>query len=93
MKKIGWNRKVDKQGNVIGYGRYVVIVHKDGYQSLYAHLEKDGVKFKVGDKVNDGDIIAVSGNTGCSTVTTYLLKQLFNKKLNIDLKKLIIMNV
>ena len=67
VKKIGWNRKVDKEGNVIGYGRYVVIAHKDGYESLYAHLEKDEVKFKVGDKVNDGDIIAVSGNTGGST--------------------------
>ncbi len=67
VKKIGWNRKVDKEGNVTGYGRYVVIEHKDGYQSLYAHLEKDGVKYKVGDKVNDGDIIALSGNTGGST--------------------------
>ncbi len=50
-----------------GYGRYVVVQHDKGYQSLYAHLEKDGVKVNVGDVVKNGQVIASSGNTGIGT--------------------------
>ena len=59
VKKIGWDPK--------GYGRYVIIQHDEGYESLYAHLEKDGVLLKQNDVVKENDIIAYSGNTGGST--------------------------
>lgn len=59
VKKVGWDKK--------GYGRYIVIKHAYGYESLYAHLQADGVMVTVGDKVSEDDIIGKSGNTGGST--------------------------
>ena len=51
----------------IGYGQYVVIEHDKGYQSLYAHMIKDGATVQVGDEVKNGDIIGLSGDTGKSS--------------------------
>ncbi len=48
-----------------GYGNYVVISHSNGSQTLYAHNSKNLVS--VGEKVSQGDQIALSGNTGKST--------------------------
>jgi murein DD-endopeptidase MepM/ murein hydrolase activator NlpD len=48
-----------------GYGHYIVIEHDNGTQTLYAHLSKLDVS--VGDEVEKGDHIALSGNTGRST--------------------------
>ena len=67
VKKIGWNVKVDSKGNKTGYGRYVIVQHSDGYETLYAHLDKNGVAVSVGDKVSENNVIAKSGNTGGST--------------------------
>lgn len=47
------------------YGKYVVIDHKNGYKTLYAHLSK--INTKKGSKVEKGDVIGVMGNTGNST--------------------------
>ncbi|MBW6515815.1 MAG: M23 family metallopeptidase [Candidatus Cloacimonetes bacterium] len=49
------------------YGRFIVITHKFGYETMYAHLEKSLVK--KGDIVQKGEIIALMGNTGRSTGT------------------------
>lgn len=53
---------VGRQG---GYGNLVVIKHNDTYRTVYAHLDR----FKVnnGDWVEQGQVIALSGNTGLST--------------------------
>ncbi len=67
VKKVGWNVKVDSKGNKTGYGRYVIVQHSDGYETLYANLDKNGVAVSVGDKVSENDVIAKSGNTGGST--------------------------
>ena len=48
-----------------GYGKLIVIEHEHGYRSLYGHLSR--YKAKVGQKVNRGDIIGYSGNTGHTT--------------------------
>lgn len=48
-----------------GYGYRVVIDHGDGTETTYNHLSDIGVK--VGDSVNAGSAIALSGNTGNST--------------------------
>ncbi len=52
----GWNG---------GYGYCIVIQHPDGTQTLYAHLSKVLVSY--GEYVDQGEKIALSGNTGNST--------------------------
>lgn len=47
------------------YGRFVRIDHGDGLRSLYAHAS--WVFPSVGDTVEAGEVIALSGNTGRST--------------------------
>jgi murein DD-endopeptidase MepM/ murein hydrolase activator NlpD len=47
------------------YGKYLIIDHADGYQSLYAHLSEFCVE--VGETVLGGSVVAYSGNTGNST--------------------------
>ena len=48
-----------------GYGYCVYIEHPDGKVTRYGHLSK--VLVKVGQTVNQGEKIALSGNTGIST--------------------------
>ena len=48
-----------------GYGNNIVIEHKDGYKTLYAHLSK--ISVKVGENIRRGTVIGYSGNTGTST--------------------------
>ena len=48
-----------------GYGNYIMIVHGDGYITLYGHL--DYYKVSYGQYVSQGQVIAISGNTGSST--------------------------
>ncbi|MFZ2038619.1 MAG: peptidoglycan DD-metalloendopeptidase family protein [Minisyncoccia bacterium] len=52
----GWNG---------GYGSYVVIQHANGSQTLYGHLSSPMVS--AGQKVTQGQVIGLSGNTGKST--------------------------
>jgi murein DD-endopeptidase MepM/ murein hydrolase activator NlpD len=44
------------------------IQHEDGTLGEYVHLKKDGVLVTVGQQVQAGDTIALSGNTGFSTL-------------------------
>jgi len=48
-----------------GYGNQVVITHKHGFKTRYAHLQVSWVR--TGDRVQQGDIIGLIGNTGLST--------------------------
>jgi murein DD-endopeptidase MepM/ murein hydrolase activator NlpD len=52
-------------GWMSGYGKVVVIMHDNGYESRYAHLNRWLVK--EGEEVSKGQIIAKTGNTGLST--------------------------
>ncbi len=47
-------------------GNYVSIRHADGSTAHYWHLQKDGVVVSVGDTVQRGQWIGLSGNTGYS---------------------------
>ena len=47
------------------FGKYVIISHAKGYQTLYAHLNSYCVK--IGQSVNQGDKIGAVGSTGYST--------------------------
>ena len=48
-----------------GYGYYVIIDHGGGIQTLYGH--NSNIYVKVGQYVNQGDVIAAMGSTGNST--------------------------
>lgn len=57
-------------GKTIGYteaGNYVLIDHGNGYVSQYNHLAHGSILVKVGDKVERGQQLAMSGTTGRST--------------------------
>ncbi len=56
---------VTKAGWGSGYGYVVYIRHDDGRETRYGHLSK--VLVKAGQKVSQGQKIALSGNTGRST--------------------------
>lgn len=47
-------------------GNYIYIQHNDGSIACYWHLQKDGVLVKEGDRVEKGEVIGYSGNTGYS---------------------------
>lgn len=46
---------------------YILIKHSDGTLGHYVHLQKAGVKVKIGEQVQAGQFIGLSGNTGHST--------------------------
>ena len=48
-----------------GYGKYVKVVHPGGFATIYAHLSRFDVH--VGETVKQGEVVALSGNTGWST--------------------------
>lgn len=70
---VGYNSKVlaAKAGIVVtsayssSYGNYVVISHGAGNTTLYAHMSSRSVK--EGDRVNQGQVIGVTGSTGISS--------------------------
>jgi murein DD-endopeptidase MepM/ murein hydrolase activator NlpD len=46
---------------------YVSIKHDDGTYALYIHLDKNGVLVNSGQVITQGQVIAKSGNSGCSS--------------------------
>jgi|GEM_PF-299827 len=47
------------------YGKYVIVTHDDGYQTLYGHMSR--ITTKKGDVVNQGTQLGLVGSTGYST--------------------------
>jgi murein DD-endopeptidase MepM/ murein hydrolase activator NlpD len=50
------------------YANFIVILHNDGTTGEYYHLDNDGVLVNAGDSVERGQKIALSGNTGHTTM-------------------------
>ncbi|MEK7118077.1 MAG: M23 family metallopeptidase [Patescibacteria group bacterium] len=48
-----------------GYGKYVVVAHSNGTQTVYSHL--DSVAVKAGDVMASGELLGTVGSTGRST--------------------------
>ena len=48
-----------------GYGRWILVDHGFGYQTMYAHLS--GFSVKIGEQVKRGQVIGYVGNSGTST--------------------------
>jgi murein DD-endopeptidase MepM/ murein hydrolase activator NlpD len=71
--RVGYTSPVyaSKAGTVIvaqyssSYGNYVAISHGTGNTTLYAHMSS--LKVSVGQYVNQGDVIGITGSTGNST--------------------------
>ena len=57
-EKGGLNKKYRQDGNL------VVIQHEDGTRAGYWHLQKNGVLVNIGDTIQRGQLIALSGKTG-----------------------------
>jgi len=45
-----------------GYGNLVIVQHADNFYSLYGHCER--ILKKKGDKVTEGEVISIAGNSG-----------------------------
>jgi murein DD-endopeptidase MepM/ murein hydrolase activator NlpD len=50
-----------------GYGNYIVIVHGNGYSTLYGHLSSFASGLSSGQIIARGTVIALEGSTGNST--------------------------
>lgn len=61
------NGKIVLRGKKGGYGNTVVIQHGSSYSTLYAHLNNFARGKKVGDRVQQGEIVGYVGSTGLAT--------------------------
>ena len=52
-------------GQLVGYGNYVIVAHRNNFFSLYGHLL--GYVVKAGDSVHQGQLLGYEGSTGNST--------------------------
>ena len=58
----GYNNMPSSTGNA-SYGNFVKIEHKNGYATLYAHMQK-GLLVKNGEYVKKGQVLGYMGNSG-----------------------------
>ena len=58
----------------------VMVIHSDGTLALYTHLLKDGILVSIGDRVNRGQPLGLSGNSGFSTTPHLHFAILVNNK-------------
>jgi murein DD-endopeptidase MepM/ murein hydrolase activator NlpD len=63
--KAAMDGKVAAAGNNATYGKFIILSHDGGYQSMYAHLSV--ISVNQGDRVSQGNKIGEVGNTGYST--------------------------
>ncbi len=58
-----------EMGRKGGYGRYLRIRHRNGFETAYAHLSGYDRRMSLGASVSQGDLIGFVGNTGDVTGT------------------------
>jgi len=58
---------VESLGRQTGYGNLIVLRHKNGYSTAYGHLSAYAKGLHLGQRVNQGDVIAYVGMTGLAT--------------------------
>ena len=61
------NGVITHLGRKGGYGRTVIIKHRDGYTTTYAHMSRYKKGLKVGAKVYQSDLIGYVGQSGLAT--------------------------
>jgi len=71
--------KIEQNFDGVGLkSNYVMIEHEDGSRAMYAHIKKAGSLVKIGDRVEQGQLIAYSGMVG-QTINPHLHFVVFNK--------------
>ena len=83
-------RVVKNQGRRRGYGKYIIIRHDNGLETVYAHLSKQLVNED--QYVESGEVVGLGGNTGRSTGShlhfeTRFLGEAINPALLFDFEK------
>jgi murein DD-endopeptidase MepM/ murein hydrolase activator NlpD len=83
-------RVVKNQGRRTGYGKYIIIRHENGLETVYGHLSKQLVNEE--QYVEAGEVIGLGGNTGRSTGShlhfeTRFLGQAINPAFMLDFEK------
>lgn len=66
----------DDGGSAWSETNYIYIVHADGTMAAYVHIQQNGAQVAEGDTVTQGDVIALSGNSG--TLTPHLHFQVYS---------------
>lgn len=62
-----------EDGNgVTSEANYVLLRHEDGNASVYFHLTRDGALVRLGERVTQGQPIALSGRTGRAGISPHL---------------------
>ncbi len=59
--------EVQFKGRKGGYGNTIILKHREGYTTLYAHMSKFKKNLKQGQIVAQGDVIGYVGSTGLAT--------------------------
>ena len=70
-----------------GYGKTIIIKHREGYRTTYAHMSKYKSGLKVGSKVYQSDVIGYVGSTGLAT-GPHLHYELHQDKKAVDAMKI-----
>lgn len=76
---------------VCGEENFIFIHHTDGTVASYIHLTTNGVLVKVGDQVKQGQVIGLSGDSGCS-IGPHVHIAVFRNKQNFDRQSTIPIN-
>lgn len=61
------NTRTCPNASCMEFNNYILIYHSDGTFAEYTHLKKNGALVKKGDKIEKGQLIGYSGNTGYSS--------------------------
>jgi murein DD-endopeptidase MepM/ murein hydrolase activator NlpD len=73
--------KVSMLGFNPNFGRYIILSHPEGFQTLYGHL--DSFLVRKGQRVKQGELIGLMGNSGYST-GSHLHFSIFNRGEPVD---------
>ena len=63
--RVSGGGEVLETGDDAEYGRFVLVGHPEGYESLYGHAQR--ILVRPGDSVQAGQVVGLSGSTGNST--------------------------
>jgi murein DD-endopeptidase MepM/ murein hydrolase activator NlpD len=61
------NGVIERERWESGYGRYILLRHKDGYETAYGHMSAFAKGTHVGEHVKQGQVIGFVGSTGLAT--------------------------